>query len=71
MTMRIGDLGSVAPFRYTGLLWALLLGLVVFGDWPDNLTLGGSAIVVATGIFTLLRERQLGRRPAPIGPRIR
>ena len=68
-TMRVGDLGFVAPFRYTGLIWALVLGFVVFGDWPDVWTFAGSAIIVATGLFTLLRERRLRLRsaPAPVG----
>ncbi|MFT7595466.1 MAG: drug/metabolite transporter (DMT)-like permease [Paracoccaceae bacterium] len=55
--MRVGDVSFVAPFRYTGLLWALMLGWLVFGDWPDQLTLLGATIVVATGLFTLYRER--------------
>ena len=59
--MRIGDVSFIAPFRYTGLVWALLLGLLVFGDWPDPLTLVGAGIVVASGLFTLYRERKLGR----------
>ncbi|MEX3316587.1 DMT family transporter [Sulfitobacter sp. PS-8MA] len=54
--MRAGDVSFIAPFRYTGLLWALLLGWLVFGDWPGPLTLIGATIVVATGIFTLYRE---------------
>ena len=58
-TMRVGDLGFVAPFRYTGLIWALVLGLTVFGDWPDVWTFAGSAIIVATGLFTLWRERKV------------
>ncbi len=62
MVMRVGDVSFVAPFRYTGLLWALLLGLILFGDWPDTLTLLGAAIVVASGVFTLYRERQMARR---------
>jgi S-adenosylmethionine uptake transporter len=66
-TMRVGDVGFVAPFRYTSLVVALILGLLVFGDWPDGLTLLGSAIVVATGLFTLLRERALARRGAHTG----
>lgn len=67
--MRAGEIGFVAPFRYTSLIAALLLGLFVFGEWPDGLTLLGSAIVVATGLFTLYRERfsarkvRLGLRP--------
>lgn len=61
--MRIGEVGFVAQFRYTSLLVALVLGLVVFGDWPDKLTLLGAAIVVASGLFTLWRERETRRRP--------
>lgn len=57
MVMRVGEIGFVAPFRYTALVWALLLGWLVFGDWPSWLTLTGAAIVVSTGIFTLYRER--------------
>ena len=60
--MRAGDVSFIAPFRYTGLLWALLLGWFVFGDWPAPLTLLGAALIVATGLFTLYRERQSMRR---------
>lgn len=62
MVMRVGDIGFVAPFRYTALLWALFLGWAVFGTLPDGLTLLGAGLVVATGLFTLWRERRL--RPA-------
>ena len=58
MVMRVGEIGFVAPFRYTALIWGLMLGWAVFGEWPDGLTLLGSAIVVGTGIYTLWRERQ-------------
>ncbi|MFW8635043.1 DMT family transporter [Cribrihabitans pelagius] len=61
MTMRAGEVAVVAPFRYSGLLWALLLGWAVFGDWPDALTLLGAAIVVAAGGFTFYRERRQTR----------
>ncbi|MEL6296615.1 MAG: DMT family transporter [Pseudomonadota bacterium] len=57
LVMRTGDISFIAPFRYTGLLWALLLGWAVFGHWPDPLTLLGAGIVVASGLFTLYRER--------------
>ena len=59
--MRWGEIGLVAPFRYTSLLWAIVLGWVAFSDLPDFWTLIGSGIVVAAGIFTLLRERALNR----------
>jgi len=60
MAMRVGEIAIVAPFRYTTLVAALILGLVVFGEFPDGLTLFGAGIVVATGIYTLHRERKLG-----------
>ncbi|MBM1222021.1 DMT family transporter [Ponticoccus sp. SC2-23] len=59
--MRAGEIGFVAPFRYTSLIVALILGYVVFGTFPDVLTLIGAAIVVATGLFTIWRELKLRR----------
>jgi len=56
--MRVGEIGFTAPFRYTGLIWALIMGYVFWGDWPDVLTQIGAAIVVAMGLFTLYRERR-------------
>jgi S-adenosylmethionine uptake transporter len=59
MAMRVGDIGFVAPFRYTSLIWAIALGWLVFQSLPDATTLIGAGIVIATGIFTLYRERKL------------
>ena len=56
-TMRVGEVSFIAPFRYTSLLWALLLGFVFFGEWPDLLTFIGAGIIIAAGLFTLYRER--------------
>lgn len=62
LAMRTGDVAFVAPFRYTALLWAIALGILVFGDWPDGTMLAGAGIVVASGIYSLYRETILGRR---------
>ena len=64
MVMRIGEISFVATFRYTSLVWALLLGWLVFGDWPKPVTLLGASIVIGSGVFMLLRERQINRRVA-------
>jgi drug/metabolite transporter (DMT)-like permease len=65
--MRSGDIGTVAPFRYTSLLWAILLGFVVFDEVPDGYTLLGASLVVASGLYALWRERSLRHRAAPSG----
>lgn len=62
MVMRVGDIAFAAPFRYTGLIWALVLGLMLFSEWPNDVTLIGAAIVVGTGLFTLFRERRAAQR---------
>ena len=54
-TMRVGDVSFVAPFRYSSLLFALVLGFAVFGEFPGPYTLAGAAILMATGVYTLLR----------------
>lgn len=61
MTMRTGDISFVAPFRYTALVWAIGSGILVFGNIPDLPMLVGSAIVVASGIYSLYRERRAGK----------
>lgn len=60
-SMRIGDISFVAPFRYTALLWAITAGYLVFNNVPDLPMLIGSLVVVASGIYTLYRERVAGR----------
>lgn len=57
LVMRVGEVSFIAPFRYTGLIWALGLGWAVFGHWPEPLTLLGAAIVAAAGLFTFYRGR--------------
>lgn len=59
MVMRVGEISFIAPFRYTGLIWALLLGWLFFDEWPDTITLIGAAIVVTSGIFALYRETRV------------
>lgn len=56
--MRHGEISAVTPFRYTGLLWALLLGWLFFADWPDVITLCGAGLIVASGLFAFHRQRQ-------------
>ena len=57
--LRVGDAALVSPFRYTALVWAVLLGYLVWGDIPDQWTIAGSTIVVLSGIYLALREARL------------
>lgn len=56
--MRFGEIAFVSPFRYTVLIWALIISIFVFNDYPDFWTLVGIAIVVGTGVFTFYREQK-------------
>lgn len=65
LAMRTGEISFMAPFRYSGLLWAILLGFFVFGDIPDLPMIVGSTIIVASGLYTLYRER-IVRKMQPV-----
>ncbi|QGX98229.1 DMT family transporter [Roseovarius faecimaris] len=62
--MRIGEASVVTPFRYTRLLFSIIAGILVFSERPDTLTLTGAVLIIATGLYTVLRERRLARRAA-------
>ena len=54
----------VAPFDYSAMLWALLLGYWVFGELPSGLVYAGATIVAGAGLYVIWRERQLGLQRA-------
>jgi drug/metabolite transporter (DMT)-like permease len=60
-SLRLAPATAVAPFYYLMLVWALVLGFAVWGDVPSFALLGGSAIVVASGLFLFWREARLQR----------
>jgi drug/metabolite transporter (DMT)-like permease len=64
LAMRFGELSVVGPFRYSGLLWALLIGFAVWGDVPDLLAWAGIALLIGSGLFLLHRERLRSRAAA-------
>jgi drug/metabolite transporter (DMT)-like permease len=57
--MRIGEISFVTPFRYARLLFAMVVGITIFGERPDLLTYVGATIIVASGIYTVWRERKV------------
>ncbi|HUN51742.1 MAG TPA: DMT family transporter [Candidatus Sulfotelmatobacter sp.] len=56
---------ALSPFSYGQLIWATLLGYVVFGDFPDGWTWVGAAVIVVSGLYMIYREAQLKKITAP------
>ncbi len=63
VAMRGGEMSLIAPFRYTGLLFAIVLGYAVWGDIPNALAWAGIALLVAAGLYVLHGERSRAARP--------
>ena len=61
---RFAAASVVAPFDYSSMLWALLLGYWLFGELPETLVYLGATIVAGAGLFVIWRERQLGLQRA-------
>jgi drug/metabolite transporter (DMT)-like permease len=59
------EAGSLQPYAYTLLVWATLLGFLVFGNVPDGWTLFGAAIVVASGLYAWHHDRKIVAAPSP------
>jgi drug/metabolite transporter (DMT)-like permease len=57
LAARAGDLTVIAPFRYSGLLFALIAGAVIWGEWPNALGWVGIALLIAAGLWLLRQER--------------
>jgi len=67
IALRAGEISVIAPFRYSRLVFAIVIGLVVFGERPDILAIAGSLLIVASGLYTLYRE-QMARHRKPRRP---
>jgi len=69
--LRTGAVSVVAPFRYTGAIWGILLGFLIWGDIPDLWGFVGTFFIIGSGLYTFFRELELartGRRTAPAKP---
>ena len=56
--MRVGEVSITVPFLYTRLLFAMILGIAVIGERPDLMTWAGSAVIVASGLYTIYRSQR-------------
>lgn len=63
-SLRLAPASVVAPFSYASLVWATIVGFIIWNDWPDMFTLAGAALIVSAGLYIFSRERTLGRQIA-------
>ena len=59
--MRTGEISVISPFRYTAIVWAVVSGFAIWGTLPDMPTIAGIGLIVAAGLYSLLRERLSAR----------
>ena len=66
--VRSGDVSQVMPFRYSGLVWSLLLGALIWNNFPNALALTGMAVIAAAGLFSLQRKDNVnvGQHAMPV-----
>ena len=64
-SLKLAPASVVVPYQYTMIVWAIILGYVVFGDVPDLFTLAGAAIIIAAGLYIFWREQAQGRQAVP------
>src|SRR5262252_5237539 len=64
-SLKLAPASVVEPYQYTMIVWAIILGYVVFGDVPDLFTLAGAAIIIAAGLYIFWREQAQGRQAVP------
>ena len=67
--MRHGDISVVAPFRYTVIIWAIVIGFLVWGEVPDAAMIVGTVVIAASGIYTFARERNHARLRPQVVPK--
>lgn len=60
--IRVAPVGVVAPFDYSQLIWATILGFLIWGELPQAATLAGALVVAASGLYILHRELLRFRR---------
>lgn len=69
-SLRSGEVAAIAPFRYAGILWAILIGLLIWNQLPDALSLAGISVLVSAGLYTFYREQKLRRLRAAAAGRV-
>jgi drug/metabolite transporter (DMT)-like permease len=67
-SLKLAPASVVVPYQYSMIVWAVMFGIIVFGDVPRPATIVGAAIIIAAGLYIFLREKRLGREEAVVNP---
>jgi drug/metabolite transporter (DMT)-like permease len=67
-SLKLAPASVVVPYQYSMIIWAVMFGIVVFGDVPQPATIAGAAIIIAAGLYIFLREKSLGREEPVVNP---
>jgi drug/metabolite transporter (DMT)-like permease len=67
-SLKLAPASVVVPYQYSMIVWAVMFGIVVFGDVPQPATIAGAAIIIGAGLYIFLRERKLGREETAVNP---
>ena len=62
--LEMAPASRLSPFLYTQIIWATLFGVIFFGQFPDMITVGGAAVVIASGLYIWWRETKSASEPA-------
>jgi drug/metabolite transporter (DMT)-like permease len=67
-SLKLAPASVVVPYQYSMIVWAVMFGIIVFGDVPQPATILGAAIIIGAGLYIFLREHKLGREEAALNP---
>ena len=67
-SLKLASASVVVPYQYSMIVWAVMFGIIVFGDVPRPATIAGAAIIIGAGLYIFLRERKLGREETAVNP---
>jgi len=67
-SLKLAPASVVVPYQYSMIVWAVMFGVIVFGDVPSPATILGAAIIIGAGLYIFLRERDLGREETVVNP---
>jgi len=67
-SLKLAPASVVVPYQYSMIVWAVMFGIIVFGDLPSWNTIVGATIIIGAGLYIFLREHKLGHEETAVNP---